>query len=138
MSVRFVVRAFACVLVAGIGTACDFGQGVVERSISGKAQTKQADAPPIGSGTGKVSVSWEASREKSVNSAGGGYRVYYSRTMAIDGSTPFVNVPWVSGDAPTSAEISGLSGGVYYVSVVAYSARNPAGSVATQTTVNLN
>jgi hypothetical protein len=92
---------------------------------------------PSGTGVGKVSVSWEANREAPVNSAGGGYRVYYSKTAGFTASTTFVNLPAVGGAAPTSVELSGLSSGTYYINVVAYSALNPTGSVAVQTTVTL-
>lgn len=69
-------------------------------------------------------VTWEANRESSVNSSGGGYKVYYSTQTGFnpltDGSV--INVPY-TGDAltPNMALISDVPAGTYYVRVMAYS-----------------
>lgn len=78
-------------------------------------------------------ISWDANREFSVNSPGGGYRVYYSTNPGFDISTAnIVDVPFVSGPtAPTSIVIP-LSSGTYYIKVVAYSTLNSAGSQPSQ------
>ncbi len=72
-----------------------------------------------------VAVSWIANRETAVNSLGGGYRVYYSRTNNFDITTAsFVNVPFVSGTAPTTVNFNTLMAGITYFKVQAYSALN--------------
>lgn len=81
------------------------------------------------SGTYNVNVSWNANREKAVNTAGGGYRVYYSRISPVNtaGGT-YKDVPYVSGSAaPTSTLLPQLSSGTIYIRVIAYSAMNPPG-----------
>lgn len=77
----------------------------------------------------KIRVNWAANPEVDVNKAGGGYRVYYSKSPNVNtSSASYVNVPYVSGaTAPTTALLSGLTVGTYYVRVVAYSAYNPQG-----------
>ena len=76
-----------------------------------------------------VAVSWSANRERAVNSAGGGYRVYYSRVSGFDISTaPYVDVAYVSG--PTTAityNFTTLMAGITYFKVQAYSAMNAPG-----------
>ncbi len=69
-----------------------------------------------------VYVSWTANHEKAVNSAGGGYRVYYSTdpTFGIS-NAPFIDVPYVSGSGTPNSVKFPLSG-TYYVKIVAYSA----------------
>lgn len=76
-----------------------------------------------------IQISWTANREKAVNQAGGGYRVYYSRTSGFSIATAsYLNVPYVSGGtAPVSTIFTNLMKGNYYFKVVAYSALNPAG-----------
>ena len=69
-------------------------------------------------------VSWNANREKAVNSSGGGYRVYYSQVQGFDiSNAAFVDVPWVSGQTPTTADIT-LTSGTWFIKVTAYSALN--------------
>jgi hypothetical protein len=74
-------------------------------------------------------VNWTANPEVDVNKAGGGYRVYYGKSSGVDThSTSYVDVPYVSGvTAPTTALLSGLTVGTYYIRVIAYSAYNPLG-----------
>lgn len=86
-----------------------------------------------GGGT-NVQVSWAANRETAVNSQGGGYKVYYSKTPGFDIATAksvdalFRSAP----AAPTSATLQSLSSGTYYVKVVAYSAIvGPGGGAST-------
>jgi hypothetical protein len=77
-------------------------------------------------------INWNANHEKAVNSAGGGYKIYYSKSSGFDVSTAaMVNVPYVSGGtAPTSKQITDLAAGTYYFKVVAYSALNPPGGTS--------
>ncbi|GAB4348928.1 MAG: hypothetical protein Kow006_10030 [Gammaproteobacteria bacterium] len=78
-----------------------------------------------------VTVSWTANVEAAVNSAGGGYRVYYSTTPGFDIATAnFVDVPYTAGPAaPTSTDLQ-LATGTHYIKVTAYSALNPSGSAS--------
>lgn len=86
-------------------------------------------------GSGTVNLSWSANRETEVNKAGGGYRVYYAQSSSVTASTPYVDVPFVSGSqAPTNLRLTGLVSGTYYVHVKAYSAVNPGGSGYSSTT----
>lgn len=63
-----------------------------------------------------VTLSWNANREKGVNSPGGGYTISISGQSA---PTP-INVPYVSGlTAPTSTTVS-LYTGTYSATVTAY------------------
>lgn len=77
-----------------------------------------------------ISLSWNANRETAVNSAGGGYTVYYSTASGFsigDTGVTTVDVPYVSGaQAPTSTAIT-LVSSTYYFKIVAYSALNPPG-----------
>jgi hypothetical protein len=84
-----------------------------------KKDTKTTVLP----GSMAPSVSWEANRERSVNSAGGGYRVFYSATSGFNiANAQSVNVPYISGGkSPTSVNVTNLSKGKYYFKVVAYS-----------------
>jgi hypothetical protein len=77
-----------------------------------------------------IHVTWATNRERAVNEAGGGYRVYYSTTSGFNvSSAAFVDVPYVSGaSAPTTATIGDLSPGTYYIKVAAYSALKTSGS----------
>ncbi|MNL04399.1 hypothetical protein D3C87_1249670 [compost metagenome] len=89
--------------------------------------------PTPGSGSESATVSWDANRESGVNTAGGGYRVYYasSPNVATASNSNVVLVPYVAGPtAPTTATISNLPAGDWYIKVVAYSAYNPGGSGA--------
>jgi hypothetical protein len=71
-------------------------------------------------------VSWTASKEKAVNRAGGGYKVYFSESsgFTISGAG-VVDVPYVSGaSSPTSATVEVDGSGTYYVKIKAYSSIN--------------
>jgi hypothetical protein len=84
---------------------------------------KQSTQTQVMPGSMAPTISWEANREKSVNSVGGGYRVYYSSTSGFDiANAQSINVPYISGGkAPTSVVISSLNKGKYYFKVAAYS-----------------
>lgn len=77
-----------------------------------------------------IQVSWTANREKAVNQAGGGYRVYYSTTSGFSTATAsYVDVPYVSGaTSPVSTTFSNFLVGTYYFKVVAYSILNSYGT----------
>lgn len=83
-----------------------------------------------GSDESAVELSWEANRESGVNSAGGGYRVYYSRNAGFDLDDARVkDVAYEGGPtAPTAATLK-LHSGTWFIRVAAYSALNPEGSV---------
>ena len=69
----------------------------------------------------KLIISWSANHEKLVNSAGGGYKVYYSTDPTFSVSNaPFIDVPYVSGATAPTSVVFPLSG-TYYIKVVAYS-----------------
>jgi len=68
----------------------------------------------------KVTISWDANREKNVNTTGGGYIVYYSQTKNFDISTAD-SVEVTYEENKLSAEVELLSGSTYYVKVAAYS-----------------
>jgi hypothetical protein len=91
--------------------------------------------PSPASGSGGVDIRWDANRESGVNSAGGGYRVYYSSTGSITAGTPFLDVAYAAGTTPATAQLTGLAAGTYTIRIVAYSAANPTGSAGTDTTV---
>jgi hypothetical protein len=82
---------------------------------------------------GDFLISWDANREFSVNSPGGGYRVYYSTNPGFDISTAYiVDVPFVSGSTAPTSIVTPLYRGTNYIKVVAYSALNTAGSQPSQ------
>lgn len=68
-----------------------------------------------------VEVSWSASKESVVNSAGGGYRIVYSATKnaPIDDSISALVVPFENGNSSTRATLQLLPGS-YYVRVIAF------------------
>ena len=70
--------------------------------------------------THSVTLSWQANRERGVNSAGGGYEV------SISGQ-PTVIVPYVSGPAAPTSTIVSLSTGRYTVTVRAFAALDAQG-----------
>jgi hypothetical protein len=122
-------------LIAGFSfvfAGCDFSPTGVRLKTGLAAQT-ESEATIVG--TKSVTVSWDANRERAVNSVGGGYRVYFSRNGVFDAITPFVTAAFTTGTTPTAAALTGLASGTYTIRVVAFSAANPAGSVGTQTTV---
>lgn len=82
----------------------------------------------------KARVAWSANRERTVNGPGGGYRVYYSSgANAAPSASKIVDVPWVSGDAPTSVLLEGLAPGTWYVRVIGYSPLSPPGKTGGNT-----
>ena len=107
----FGIRRGASLALVLIITACGGGAG----------------GPP--SVVKSVQVSWDANREAAVNRAGGGYRVYHSRSSGFDIATAsFVDVPYSAGaTAPTTTSLM-LSSGDNFIKVVAYSNLNPDGS----------
>lgn len=84
-----------------------------------------------------VQVSWNANREKAVNSSGGGYKVYYSTSPGFNlTAATVVTVPYVSGAlSPTSLTLSNLLIGTYYFKIVAFSALNPIGGTSGSTSL---
>ena len=86
-----------------------------------------------------VRITWDANKEKSVNSKGGGYKVYYSQIKNNDPEKSlFVDVPYYSGAlAPTSVRISNLNQGTYYFIVQAYSALNSGSKSLSSTEISV-
>jgi len=87
------------------------------------------------SGTsGTVTVSWDANKETAVNSLGGGYIVYYSKTTGFNPADVGVNskiVPYVSGaNAPLSTTITTATSGSWFIRIAAKSTLNAPGSTA--------
>lgn len=75
-----------------------------------------------GGGSSKnVAVTWNANKDTTVNTVGGGYLVYYSDQQGFDiSSANSVDVPYTSGaSTPTSTTLN-LSTGNWYIVVVAY------------------
>jgi hypothetical protein len=126
-------------------SACTMGGGPsagARKGATGGTSTTTSTSTSTSTATGtatpgvprSVTVSWTANRERAVNAAGGGYRVYYSNTMNFSlGSATAVSAAYVSGSAaPTSVTIPSLTSGTYYYRVVAYSGLNPSGSQSDQ------
>ena len=111
-----------------IGSGCESNNSSSTSNVTSTGSTATVSSLPH---TGKLLVSWAVNHEKSVNSSGGGYKVYYSTSATITGSTPFVSIPYTS---PTWTLLTGLSTGTYFINVIAYSALNTSGSTATQIT----
>lgn len=94
----------------------------------GGGDSSSSPAPPSLKVTAPcdVDLTWEANKEKSVNRAGGGYRVYLSDTQGFDiGSVvPEKDVPYVSDDIPastsTSISFAESDTGTWYLKVVGY------------------
>ena len=87
--------------------------------------TAPASSPATPPTIRTITLSWNANRETAVNTAGGGYKVYYSTTSGFDitdAGVSVIDVPFVAPPtAPTSVSVDLLSGR-YYFRVVAYSA----------------
>lgn len=100
-------------------------------ACSSKSAPKSVNTstPPAAATAVKIRINWAANPEVDVNTTGGGYRVYYAKSPNVSTTSgTYVSVPYVSGPtAPTTALLSGLTVGTYYVKVVAYSAYNPQG-----------
>lgn len=121
---------------AGVDSSKTSGSG---GGGGGSSGSSGSSGTTITTGDKTITVSWTANREKAVNSSGGGYRVYYSTTSNFStASASYVNAPYVSGvSAPTTADITGLSSGTYYIKVNAYSSLNTAGNTSTQISVSV-
>lgn len=120
MSALGVSRGFWVAVVLTVLFGCGGGGG------GGSGSSAPPPAPTVNR---SVQVSWVANRETAVNSPGGGYRVYYSRTPGFNVSAASVaDVPYTSGaTAPTSTVLT-LQTGSNFIKVVAYSVMNPGGS----------
>lgn len=94
--------------------------GLLFVSCNSQLTSASKDATEL---TYSVTVSWAANIEKAVNQSGGGYRIYYSKQSSFEPSEgQFKSVQYISGSTtPTSATISGLTKGTYYIKVVAFS-----------------
>jgi hypothetical protein len=70
-----------------------------------------------------VAVSWNANKEKIVNRAGGGYRVYYSNTRITAANRSVAQkkeVVFNGTSTPTTVDIPNLAVGTYYFRVYAF------------------
>lgn len=87
-----------------------------------------------------VLLSWDANREKAVNSAGGGYKIYYSTDsdfQITDSGVTIIDIPCTPPDPlPTFKSIAFPSKGTWYVRVAAYSSLN-GGSTSAPTAVKI-
>jgi len=73
------------------------------------------------SSNGTKTVTWAANHEAAVNSAGGGYRVYYSTSSGFStSSAPYVDVVYSGSATPTTAQLNGLISSTFYVRVSAF------------------
>jgi hypothetical protein len=106
---------------------------------NGDGSSPTAVAPPATIRT--VTLTWNPNRETSVNTTGGGYKVYYSTNSGfniLDAGVSVVNVPFVAPpSAPTTTNLQ-LASGNYYFRVVAYSALNPPGGNSGSTSTPSN
>ena len=97
--------------------------------LAGNTLTAQEDWSFTTGSNMSVNISWDPNRETAVNTAGGGYKVFYSINQGFsiaDTGVTEVEVPYVSGTkAPTSLSLKMPSDVTYYFRVVAYSALNP-------------
>ena len=125
----------AAFVVVGCGTGSKSpSKGAPKNSPSG--DNSAATSPTTSTSAKTVSLTWDPNKEADVNSTGGGYRVYYSTTNPVPSNASFVAVSYSSGSyAPANADITGLTSGTWFFKVVAFSARNTAGSTSTQVSV---
>lgn len=107
--------------------------GLLWTDCGGGGDGSSPSPSPSDDSLSDVTISWTVNRETSVNSPGGGYRVYYASTPGFSPTEgTVVNVPYTSGPlAPTSTVIP-LSSGTYYFIVMAYSNLNSNGSEPSQ------
>jgi len=114
---RFLFLGLLAVTLTACGGGGGGGGGVV--------------TPPVCIDGSGVSVFWTANREAAVNTAGGGYKVYYSQSSGFaigDGGVSSQVVPYVSGTtAPSCTEIN-LASGTWYVRVTATSTLDAPGT----------
>ncbi|EQA43751.1 hypothetical protein LEP1GSC050_1912 [Leptospira broomii serovar Hurstbridge str. 5399] len=99
--------------------------------LAGSSNT--ASTGHIGTGPSRnVLVTWQANREKSVNSTGGGYQVCYGITPAYQASgSVCASVPYVSGaTAPTGTTLSIPGGSAVFIYVFGFSTLNTSGAPA--------
>jgi hypothetical protein len=103
------------------------GPAVTAAAAASTCQTRSASDPG--------QLSWIANRETAVNSSGGGYRVYRGSTPGFDVAavSPWVQVP----SSVTSAQLSGLTPGVHYLKVVAFSPDGHASAPSAEVCVRL-
>jgi hypothetical protein len=103
------------------------GPAVTAAAPASTCQTRSASDP------GRLS--WVANRETAVNSDGGGYRVYRGSAPGFDVAavSPWVEVP----SSQTWAQISGLTPGVHYLKVVAFSPGGNASAPSAEVCVRL-
>ena len=68
-----------------------------------------------------VVVNWSPSHDFQFNKVGGKYRVSYGSTPGFTTAIATVDLPWVSGSAPTTYTFSQLPTATYYIRVASYS-----------------
>jgi hypothetical protein len=135
-SIRATLAIGGLVLASALSGCKSFSEGAISLSTIARAITPQPTEIPVGTRT--ITLNWSPNRETLVNSTGGGYRVYYDVNPTLTGSTPNIDVPYVSGaNAPTTTQITNIGKARYYIHVIAYSSLNPTGSTATAYTVDV-
>jgi hypothetical protein len=126
------------IFVALLFTGCPKPGDATGVLSSGKTIPKPSATPappPFVGAPFSLNISWTANREKAVNSAGGGYKVYYSLISGFSlNQGTMIDIPYVSGPlAPTTATISNLTihSATYYIRVHGYSSMlTPAGGAS--------
>jgi hypothetical protein len=135
-TLRVTIRRSLIPLIAAILAACNPAtDGTLTSGGSTASPTPTAAPGP----SRNVRVTWTANREKAVNMAGGGYRVYYSvNNNFLISAASSIDVPYTAGPtAPTAVTIPSLTSGTWYIKVVGYSATNSTGTVSSQAVVNV-
>ncbi len=120
-AVRLLIPAGACLLIVFSYQNC--GQFEVSGHLKGVEGSKGVSGK-------SVTVTFALSRSALVNSAGGGYRVYYAQgSEKLSKTSPSINVPY-SAALKTSpkAKITGLSPGPYQIAISAYTTQTPLGT----------
>ena len=87
--------------------------------------------PFVCDGGSAITVSWDANRETAVNTSGGGYVVYFSKSTGFnpgDANVCSQDVPYVSGATTPTSTIIDPPSGWWYVRVAAISQLNAPGT----------
>ena len=123
------ISRWAVVALIALSAACKPTQNVPSKGA--------ATGPPPGTPR-NILVSWAANTESAVNSAGGGYKVYYSTTPVDVSTATAIDLPFGStAFAGRSVKLLSQPSGTYYFKVLAYSSLNTAGNLSTQLTVTI-
>lgn len=120
---RFSTKRLALTFIASFAVSVALSACGAKNKASPKTSAPTATIS-CSSASNPVIFDWTANRESAVNRAGGGYRVYVGSAsgFSVAQALQNINVPYASGaQAPTSATLSTLAKGRYFVRVAAYS-----------------